>query len=144
MWHLPLTHWLEVFRERNTTAVKVTGLPAPLYLKGNALIIMSHGKTVVPNVLTVFHEQHGWLSWAMAAAALGLGLPITAGCWLFVGVMGQPCRVGSSGRNRKPVQGWWPFQEQVELLFAILYTLFLWSWGPGPHVLNWRRTSSPI
>lgn len=108
------------------------------------LIIIFHGKLVVLNVLSVPYEQHGWLSWAVAAAPSGPGLLTTAGRWLFVGVMGQPCHVGSSGRNRRPIQCWWPSQAQVELSFAILYTLFPCSWGPSSHVLNWRRTSSSI
>lgn len=53
-----------------------------MYLKGDTLIIIFHVKIVVPNVLTVPHEQHGWLSWATAAVL------ITAGRWLFVGAMG--------------------------------------------------------
>lgn len=105
-------------------------------LEGRTLIIMFHGKLVVLNVLTVPHEQHGWLSWAVAAAPLGPGLPTTVGRWLFVGVMGQPCHVGASGRNRRPIQ--------LELSFAILHTLLPWSWGPSSHVLNWRRSSSSI
>lgn len=59
-----------------------------MYLKGDTLIIIFHVKIVVPNVLTVPHEQHGWLSWATAAVPSGPGLLITAGRWLFVGAMG--------------------------------------------------------